>query len=77
MQNSVDRNAQTAAFSSQLSPGERSQAAAPTLSLPKGGGALCGMGEKFVANPVIGTGSVTINAMIPPEAKAAGIGLGP
>jgi hypothetical protein len=27
----------------------------PTISLPKGGGAIRGMGEKFSANPVTGT----------------------
>ena len=25
---------------------------APAISLPKGGGAICGIGEKFAANPV-------------------------
>ena len=34
--------------------------APPTISLPKGGGAIRGMGEKFAANPVTGTGSVTV-----------------
>jgi hypothetical protein len=34
--------------------------AAPTISLPKGGGAIRGMGEKFAANPVTGTGSMTV-----------------
>ena len=24
----------------------------PSISVPKGGGAICGMGEKFAANPV-------------------------
>jgi len=33
---------------------------APTINLPKGGGAIRGMGEKFAANPVTGTGSMTI-----------------
>lgn len=33
---------------------------APALSLPKGGGAIRGMGEKFAANPVTGTGSMTV-----------------
>jgi RHS repeat-associated protein len=33
---------------------------APSLSLPKGGGAIRGMGEKFAANPVTGTGSMTV-----------------
>ncbi|MCC5906679.1 MAG: VCBS repeat-containing protein [Balneolaceae bacterium] len=32
----------------------------PSISLPKGGGAIRGMGEKFAANPVTGTGSMTI-----------------
>jgi hypothetical protein len=30
------------------------------LSLPKGGGALKGIGEKFAANPVAGTGSMSV-----------------
>src|SRR6476620_3038602 len=33
--------------------------APPTISLPKGGGAIRGLGEKFTANPVTGTGSLT------------------
>src|SRR6476659_2379654 len=36
------------------------QISAPSLSLPKGGGAIRGLGEKFAANPVTGTGSMTI-----------------
>src|ERR1700687_1336540 len=32
----------------------------PALSLPKGGGAIRGIGEKFGANPVTGTGSLTV-----------------
>jgi RHS repeat-associated protein len=32
----------------------------PTVSLPKGGGAIRGIGEKFAANPVIGTGSMSV-----------------
>lgn len=33
---------------------------APSISLPKGGGAIRGMGEKFAANPVTGTGSMSV-----------------
>src|SRR6201993_4457844 len=33
---------------------------APPISLPKGGGAIRGIGEKFAANPVTGTGSMTV-----------------
>ena len=36
------------------------QAVAPAISLPKGGGAIRGIGEKFAANPVTGTGSMTV-----------------
>jgi hypothetical protein len=32
----------------------------PTVSLPKGGGAIRGLGEKFAANPVTGTGSMSV-----------------
>jgi Salmonella virulence plasmid 65kDa B protein len=35
-------------------------ATAPAVSLPKGGGAIKGMGEKFAANPVTGTGSMSV-----------------
>src|SRR3954466_1142349 len=34
--------------------------ATPTISLPKGGGAIRGIGEKFAANPVTGTGSMSV-----------------
>ena len=32
----------------------------PAISLPKGGGAIRGMGEKFAANPLTGTGALTV-----------------
>jgi len=45
----------------------------PAISLPKGGGAIRGIGEKFAANPVTGTGSFTI-----PVATSPGrLGFGP
>jgi RHS repeat-associated protein len=34
--------------------------AVPTITLPKGGGAIRGIGEKFAANPVTGTGSISV-----------------
>jgi hypothetical protein len=40
--------------------GGAATATAPTISLPKGGGAIRGIGEKFAANPVTGTGSLTV-----------------
>ena len=33
---------------------------APKITLPKGGGAISGIGEKFTANPLTGTGSMTV-----------------
>ena len=38
----------------------------PAISLPKGGGAIRGIGEKFSANPVTGTGSFTIPIAVSP-----------
>jgi len=37
-----------------------SQVQPPAINLPKGGGAIRGIGEKFAANPVTGTGSMTV-----------------
>lgn len=38
----------------------------PVISLPKGGGAIRGVGEKFAANPVTGTGSMSVPIAISP-----------
>jgi RHS repeat-associated protein len=38
----------------------RPKSAVPSISLPKGGGAIRGMGEKFAANSVTGTGSMSV-----------------
>jgi hypothetical protein len=46
--------------------------AAPSLSLPKGGGAIRGIGEKFAANPVTGTGSMTVPLAISPGRSGFG-----
>lgn len=39
---------------------------APTINLPKGGGAIQGIGEKFQANPVTGTGSMSVPIAMSP-----------
>ncbi|MFH1818701.1 MAG: SpvB/TcaC N-terminal domain-containing protein [Pseudomonadota bacterium] len=47
----------------QASAGEQKdtfRVTAPSISLPKGGGAIRGIGEKFAANPVTGTGSMSV-----------------
>jgi RHS repeat-associated protein len=42
------------------------------VSLPKGGGAVRGIGEKFSANPVTGTGSLTIPLPVTPGRSGFG-----
>src|ERR1044072_625908 len=53
-----------------LSPGPKASGPAasgpPAISLPKGGGAVRGIGEKFAANPVTGTGSFTVPISVSP-----------
>ncbi|MBV1854852.1 SpvB/TcaC N-terminal domain-containing protein [Catellatospora tritici] len=39
---------------------------APAITLPKGGGAIRGMGEKFAANPATGTGTFTVPLPLSP-----------
>jgi len=72
-QNRSSSSSQSTTSSSQ-SPQEKSfQIAAPSISLPKGGGAIRGIDEKFTANPATGTGSLSI-----PLALSAGrSGFGP
>ena len=45
---------------------------APQIALPKGGGAISGMGEKFAANPVTGTGSLTVPIALSPGRSGFG-----
>jgi hypothetical protein len=39
----------------------------PSINLSKGGGAIRGIGEKFGANPVTGTGSLTVPVFTSPS----------
>src|SRR5688572_6312710 len=45
---------------------EQKNSAVPSISLPKGGGALRGIGEKFAANPVTGTGTMSVSLATSP-----------
>ena len=47
-------------------------AQAPAVSLPKGGGAIRGMGEKFSANAVSGTGSMSVPLATSPGRSGCG-----
>src|SRR5215208_6244251 len=44
----------------------------PAISLPKGGGAIRGIGEKFGANPVAGTASISIPIFTSPGRSGFG-----
>ena len=44
----------------------------PSISLPKGGGAIRGIGEKFTANSVTGTGSFSIPIATSPARSGFG-----
>jgi RHS repeat-associated protein len=50
--------------------------ALPGVTLPKGGGALRGIGEKFAANPVTGTGAMTVPIATSPGRSGIGPELG-
>jgi len=51
---------ETAKGVNQESSSGKNQISAPSINLPKGGGSIRGIGEKFAANPVTGTGSMTV-----------------
>src|SRR5678815_1120701 len=51
---------------------DKSSGSPPFISLPKGGGAIRGIGEKFAANPVTGTGSITVPIATSPGRSGIG-----
>lgn len=55
-----DQPKQASNTESQSSSSPGSVVSAPSIELPKGGGAIRGIGEKFGANPVTGTGSMSV-----------------
>jgi RHS repeat-associated protein len=52
--------------------GDKFGVSAPQITLPKGGGAISGIGEKFAANPVTGTGSMTVPVFTSPGRSGFG-----
>ncbi|NOT09808.1 MAG: toxin [Gemmatimonadales bacterium] len=44
----------------------------PSIAMPKGGGAIRGIGEKFAANPVTGTASITLPFAVSPGRAGSG-----
>jgi hypothetical protein len=53
--------------------GQQGFTKAPSINLPKGGGTIRGIGEKFAANPVTGSGSMSV----PIAASEGRSGFGP
>lgn len=51
---------------------DKDRSSLPSISLPKGGGAIRGIGEKFAANPVTGTGAMTVPLAISPGRSGFG-----
>ena len=51
---------------------ETPSAALPRIETPKGGGAIRGIGEKFAANPVTGTGSMSVPIATSPSRAGFG-----
>lgn len=56
----------------QATEGNGASFRAPSISLPKGGGAIRGIGEKFAATPVAGTGSMTVPIATTPGRSGVG-----
>src|SRR2546423_3275020 len=67
----ADRQIATSTSASQ-EPSDMKRDLLPTISLPKGGGAIRGIGEKFAANPVTGTGSLTVPIALSPGRSGFG-----
>jgi RHS repeat-associated protein len=57
---------------SQREDKDRATLSIPQISLPKGGGAIRGIGEKFAANPVTGTGSMSVPIFTSPGRSGFG-----
>jgi RHS repeat-associated protein len=55
----TDRTQESTSGQDQAGPTEASSSS-QSIQLPKGGGAIRGIGEKFAANPVTGTGSISV-----------------
>src|SRR5215213_3876260 len=51
---------------------DKTSASPPAISLPKGGGAIRGMGEKFGANAATGTGSFSVPLALTPGRSGFG-----
>lgn len=60
MNNENDHNRGRASGQEEVAERNQGLAQPPSISLPKGGGAIRGIVEKIVASPVTGSGTLTI-----------------
>src|SRR5258706_13333756 len=60
------------AYASRSQDSSGSSSPLPSISLPKGGGAIRGIGEKFAANAVTGTGSMSVPLAVSPGRSGFG-----
>src|SRR5258707_8082716 len=74
-ENKQDVHQKAAADASSQGSANTYSSSLPSISLPKGGGAIRGMGEKFAANPVTGTGSMTVPIATSPGRSGFGLQL--
>jgi RHS repeat-associated protein len=65
-QESSTPDASSATDSGNKKPESRAAGVLPRVTLPKGGGAIHGMGEKFSVNPVAGTAGLTLPLTLSP-----------
>src|SRR5215204_4886222 len=65
-------SATTKSDSKNATSNNNNQLTLPSISIPKGGGAIRGIGEKFGANPVTGTASVSIPIFTSPGRSGFG-----
>src|SRR5260370_39109200 len=68
----MPENRNSAGASTTESTEQSFSVSAPQIGLPKGGGAIRGIGEKFSANPATGTGSMTIPIITSPGRSGFG-----
>jgi RHS repeat-associated protein len=71
-ENKQDANQQAPTAASARDSSNTSNNPLPSISLPKGGGAIRGIDEKFAANPVTGTGSMTVSIATSPGRSGFG-----
>jgi hypothetical protein len=68
----IDNSESPGASNQDSSAKDRFTVTAPAITLPKGGGAIRGIGEKFTANPVTGTGSMSVPIAVSPGRSGFG-----